>query len=323
MRVTRRGAAVVGIALLGIGAGAYSSTTARPVAAITIPMLVILVVGAWQLHDREAPTVTRTFKGPLFAGEEQTVRIAVDGQGVATVGHQFWEGTTVESGTWRSLPEQVTFTVRPPRRGEVDLGPTTVRVRDDLGLLVTESVLDPDETTVVYPPVYDVDLPSPTGEGLDCESRAVAIERLRPYEDGDPIRAIDWKRSAKRNKLVVRDGPEGEDQQTVTVVAGASEGQADEMAAAAASVVVAAFAAGAPVDLRTPSKRVPPRSAGGLVPYLRTLAFAEAGDLPETQAESPITVFCDETGTSIEAAGSEVSLRDRSTATSRQLVATG
>jgi uncharacterized protein (DUF58 family) len=323
MRLTRRGAAAAGIALLGVGAGAYSSTTARPVAALTVSMLVLLLVGAWQLFNREPPTVTRTFEGPLFAGEDQRLGIEVEGQGVATVAHRFWEGTSATTETWRSLPARVSFEVRPPSRGEVGIGPTTVRIRDDFGLFVTDRVVDSGETAVVYPPVYEVELPELTGDGLDQAGTASEIERLRAYEDGDPIRAIDWKRSAKRNELVVRDGPEGEDQQTVTVVVGAADGYGDEMAAAAASVVVEAFAAGSPVDLRTPTERVPPRSAGGLTPFLRALALAEAGDVPETRAESPISVFADESGTSIRTAESALSLRDRSTATPRQLVGTG
>ena len=323
MRLARRGVAAVGIALLGVGAGAYSSTTARPVAALTVSMLVLLLVGAWQLFHREPPRVTRTFEGPLFAGEDQRLGIEVEGQGVATIAHTFWEGTAAETGTWQSLPARVTFDVRPPTRGEVEVGQTTVQVRDDFGLFVTEHVLDPGEGVVVYPPVYEVDLPELTGDGLGQDASAGEFERVRPYADGDPIRAIDWKRSAKRNELVVRDGPEGEDQQTVTVVAGAADGYADEMAAAAASVVVSAFQVGTPVDLRTPTERVPPRSAGGLTPFLRALALAEAGDVPETRAESPISVFADESGTSIRTAESALSLRDRSTATPRQLVGTG
>jgi uncharacterized protein (DUF58 family) len=323
MRLTRRGAAAVGIAVLGVGAGVFSSTPARPVAALTVPMIVLLLVGAWQLSHRKPLTVTRTFEGALFAGQTQRLGIEVEGRGVVTVAHRFWEGTSATTAQWRSLPARVSFEVRPPSRGEVDIGTTTVGIRDDFGLLAADRVVDREETAVVYPPVYEVELPESTGDGLDQVGRTSDIDHVRPYEDGDPIRAIDWKRSAKRNELVVRDGPSGEDQQTVTVVVGAAEGYGDEMAAAAASVVVAAFAAGSPVVLQTPTERVLPSSAAGLTPFLRALALAEAGDVPETRADAPITVFADETGTAIRTADSAISLRDRLTTTPRQLVARG
>ena len=99
------------------------------------------------------------------------------------------------------------------RRGLFTLGPTSVRAGDPLGLFQVD-VRQPDSATLlVLPPV----LPLPTieiaaggyaGEGRQPRRAAlestVSVETIREYAFGDPLRAIHWPTSARRNELFVR-----------------------------------------------------------------------------------------------------------------------
>lgn len=99
------------------------------------------------------------------------------------------------------------------RRGLFTLGPTSLHSGDPLGLCSVE-VRHPNSTVLlVLPPI----LPLPTIEiaagGVAGEGRlkrhtametAVSVETIREYTQGDPIHAIHWPTSARRNALFVR-----------------------------------------------------------------------------------------------------------------------
>ena len=99
------------------------------------------------------------------------------------------------------------------RRGLFNLGPTTLRSGDPLGLCSLE-LLHPNSTILlVLPPV----LPLPAieiaaggraGEGRHPQRAAlettVSVETVREYVSGDPLRAIHWPTSARRDALYVR-----------------------------------------------------------------------------------------------------------------------
>jgi uncharacterized protein (DUF58 family) len=99
------------------------------------------------------------------------------------------------------------------RRGLFNLGPTTLRSGDPLGLCSLE-VTHPNSTILlVLPPV----LPLPAieiaaggraGEGRRSNRTAlettVSVETVRAYTPGDPLKAIHWPTSARKNALHVR-----------------------------------------------------------------------------------------------------------------------
>ncbi len=99
------------------------------------------------------------------------------------------------------------------RRGLYTLGPTSIRTGDPLGLCSVE-IHQPDSTVLlVLPPV----LPLPAieiaaggyaGEGRLRKSTAlettVSVDTIREYVFGDPLRAIHWPTSARREALFVR-----------------------------------------------------------------------------------------------------------------------
>ncbi|MHA1584381.1 MAG: DUF58 domain-containing protein, partial [Promethearchaeota archaeon] len=109
------------------------------------------------------------------------------------------------------------YILAPKVRGEFDLGPITVTVRDRLGFNAEERTV-PDSFTniIIYPPYeqiralelmgakramsmsFGVHQTKMKGTGSDLRS-------LRQYVPGDQFRLIDWKASLRNQKLIVRE----------------------------------------------------------------------------------------------------------------------
>jgi uncharacterized protein (DUF58 family) len=98
------------------------------------------------------------------------------------------------------------------QRGVYSLGPTTLRTADPLGLYSVE-IHDPSRADlVVMPPV--VPLPhieiAPgglAGEGRprpDAPERTEAASSVRPYVQGDSLRWVHWRTTARRDQFYVR-----------------------------------------------------------------------------------------------------------------------
>ena len=105
------------------------------------------------------------------------------------------------------------YEVRPTRRGSRTFGAVTVRYDGPLGLVGRRERIAVAGTVDVYPDVHaaralellrrqgrqDARLGSLRVRGGDTE-----FERLRPYQRGDEIRHVDWRASARRDDLTVR-----------------------------------------------------------------------------------------------------------------------
>lgn len=108
---------------------------------------------------------------------------------------------------------EVKYTVTPIRRGKRAFRAVTVRYALPLGLLERQERFELPEEVDVYPDVHaaralellrrqgrqDPRLGSLRVRGGDTE-----FERLRPYQVGDEVRHVDWRASARRDDLAVR-----------------------------------------------------------------------------------------------------------------------
>lgn len=105
------------------------------------------------------------------------------------------------------------YEVTPTRRGKRTLDSVTVRYALPLGLFQRQERVALPQDVDVYPDVHaaraldmlrrqgreDARVGSLRARGGDTE-----FERLRPYQVGDEIRHVDWRASARRDDLVVR-----------------------------------------------------------------------------------------------------------------------
>ena len=107
----------------------------------------------------------------------------------------------------------VRYEVNPSRRGPRDFGAVTVRYSSPLGLVSRQERKRLGGTIDVYPDVHaaraldllrrqgrqDARLGSLRVRGGDTE-----FERLRPYQRGDEVRHVDWRATARRDDVTVR-----------------------------------------------------------------------------------------------------------------------
>lgn len=124
--------------------------------------------------------------------------------------------TTGLPGTFEIPPRgavQLRYEVTPTRRGKRSLRAVTVRYSLPLGILERQERIELPQDVDVYPDVHaaralemlrrqgreDARLGSLRVRGGDTE-----FERLRPYTRGDEIRHVDWRASARKDDLVVR-----------------------------------------------------------------------------------------------------------------------
>lgn len=119
------------------------------------------------------------------------------------------------------------YVLEPKVRGEYALGPLSVIVKDRLGFNSVERIV-PDSVTdiLVYPPYEDIKRIEILGSkrslqlnyGLQrSKQKGLGSEfyGMRKYVFGDQFRLIDWKASARTQKLIVK---EYEDERDVTVM---------------------------------------------------------------------------------------------------------
>lgn len=107
----------------------------------------------------------------------------------------------------------VRYEVTPSRRGPRTFGAASVRYSSPLGLMARQERTPIEGAVDVYPDVHaaralellrrqgrqDARMGSLRVRGGDTE-----FERLRPYQVGDEIRHVDWRASARRDDLTVR-----------------------------------------------------------------------------------------------------------------------
>ncbi len=106
------------------------------------------------------------------------------------------------------------YHVRPRRRGRFDLGHHYVRYLSPIGLFLRQVTIADRTTVRVYPDVQAVrsyELMARSDRDLNGVRTSrrrggeSEFERLRDYQRGDEYRSIDWKATARRQKLTARE----------------------------------------------------------------------------------------------------------------------
>ncbi|MBV8084545.1 MAG: DUF58 domain-containing protein [Chloroflexi bacterium] len=134
-------------------------------------------------------------------------------------------GTTVRGGLaarslhlrnlLRLLPyEQVTrrYSIHCRRRGVFEFGPSWLETGDLLGYASRVQEYTRVDRLMVYPKVFELDLPPPRAQRLIGRQRADRViltdpsrmVGVRSYQTGDPLRHVEWRSSARAGELLVR-----------------------------------------------------------------------------------------------------------------------
>lgn len=115
----------------------------------------------------------------------------------------------------------------PVRRGALHGDKVTIRSRSVVGLIARQKSFDVPAIVRVLPPfISRRELPSKTQKLRELDGRSAVMIRgmgtefdsLRDYVDGDDVRSIDWRASARAQDLVVKTWRPERDRRVVIVV---------------------------------------------------------------------------------------------------------
>lgn len=215
-----------------------------------ISALLLLLLGwlaeAMAVTARPTPAVRRTLAAALSVRQPHEVLLritAVPGSGVLELADQHPDddphcGFPVSvviperSDETATATLQVRYRYTPSRRGDVQFGDIMIWQQGPLGLLWHKRTIPATITLPVFPDFSSLDQPGLAahsehhndlgqrhqprrGEGME-------FHRLREYREGDAIRQIDWKASARRSVLISREYQEEENQHIILLLDGGS-----------------------------------------------------------------------------------------------------
>lgn len=168
-----------------------------------------------------------------------------------------------------------------PRRGFQPLPPLTLSSSFPLGLFTRTVPVPIDEQVLVFPPIHPIGELDPSGlrrasgeDSLEQAGTGGDFRGIRDYIEGDPVRLIHWKISAKRETPVVKEFHSEAVRSVVLTLEDSPHTDPERVAEDLASLAVALHHRGLAVGLSLPDAEIPPAPGkGGLLRVLRTLAL--------------------------------------------------
>ena len=204
--------------VLGLGLGQRTLLSIGGVL-IILPVLSVLAAGRTRYRITWARAVT---PARVPAGHTASVSIQLDNVSRLPTGLLLAEDTVpysigsrprfildrIEPGGTRRL----SYPIQPDHRGKFAIGPLHVRVADAFGLAKVGSTAAPAVTLVVTPTItalpHTALAGSWLGEGDARASTAAAAGEddvvPRAYRDGDELRRVHWRSTARYGELMVR-----------------------------------------------------------------------------------------------------------------------
>ncbi|QYF93667.1 DUF58 domain-containing protein [Massilia sp. PAMC28688] len=181
-----------------------------------------------QLH------VERELAGVWPVGKWNSVTVKIINEGSGTVALELFddyptawamEGLPYTTAIAPGAFSAITYRLNPDARGNATFGAAHLRLRSPLRLWQAGHRIGPVSTIKVFPDFAQLlghtltatDRRSPTAGSIRKRRRGEGTDfrQLREYRQGDSMRSIDWKATARRNKPISREYQEERDQQVV------------------------------------------------------------------------------------------------------------
>ncbi|MFN2389116.1 MAG: DUF58 domain-containing protein [Actinomycetota bacterium] len=108
---------------------------------------------------------------------------------------------------------EASYTIRPPRRGRYEIGPTEMIFADPFGLARTRGEIAGTADLLVHPRIESLALPRDLGRQRSLGTSDLRhptgatgddFYALREYVEGDDLRKIHWPSTAKRGRYMIR-----------------------------------------------------------------------------------------------------------------------
>lgn len=185
-------------------------------------LLVLAAVDAWAARAPDV-TVERLLPERLSVGVENPITLEVHFRGPRALRVRLRDShpavfqvdpPTLEQRFEPGVRVRLTQRVVPGQRGRFELGDLWIRVRGPLGLIWHERVLPARTEVSVYPDMRGASRLLLSGAALDLvnlglrslrrDGRGTEFARLRDYSQGDSVRDVAWKATARRGRPVTR-----------------------------------------------------------------------------------------------------------------------
>ncbi len=221
------------LALPTIAAGFISGLW--PLVVLLDASLLLLTAMDWLVARRAAVKVSRELPHRFQVGVENKVHLDVINSGSSTLRLRLKDDAPE---TFAATPEVLAFSLsgksrirlpyscKPAGRGRFEFADLNLRVRGPLGLVWHDRVIAARTAVSVYPDMRGASRLLLSDAALDFvnlglrqlrrDGRGTEFARLRDYAQGDSVREVDWKASARRGKPVTR-VMESERSQTVFI----------------------------------------------------------------------------------------------------------
>jgi uncharacterized protein (DUF58 family) len=188
----------------------------------------IFVLVLWLLDLRRLPRparlrVTRDWTEPLGLGRPSAVGLTLEHEGGIVLDAELADAPptslrrdvpVVVLTAWPGRPARGDYPIVPAERGDMTVGPVTVRYASAWRLATRWARVSIEQTVRVYPDLHAAQhhvLHLVRSQSMVAERRRARqhgagreFERLRDYRDGDDRRDVCWTATARRGKLVTR-----------------------------------------------------------------------------------------------------------------------
>ncbi|WPN97236.1 DUF58 domain-containing protein [Pseudomonas sp. MUP55] len=201
---------------------------------LLLALLLLAILDAIRLRRRPSPRVHRTLPGSLALGRWGEVRLSLEHDYPQPLTAQVFDhvpdGLVVDNLP-QSIPlrpgerGELGYRVRPVRRGHFSFSRCEIHVPSPLGLWSARRRIEASDATRVYPDFARIS--GAQLQGVDNwlsqlgvrqhQRRGPGLEfhQLREFRDGDSLRQIDWKATARQRTPIAREYEDERDQQIV------------------------------------------------------------------------------------------------------------
>ena len=238
MLIPSRRLVLLAVALCGSG---LAVSIVPDLAAVWIAATVLLsgtvLIDAVRVRRVPTPDAHRHVAGSLALGAASEVSIRIENRLARTIALEIFDlhppqldaaplpqSVSLQADGW----SEIRYTVRPHERGDIAFGRVQLRIGSPLGLWQARRLAGEEQSVRVYPDfarlsgfalmAIDHRLSQigvlqrrRRGEGMD-------FHQLREYREGDAQRQIDWKASARMQKMISREYQDERDQQIVMLL---------------------------------------------------------------------------------------------------------